>query len=170
MNRKASKIPIGSDGVIVIPFGNGAERMLNNKNIGTQICNLNLNKHSHGHLYRAALEGIAFSFVYGMEILKNDNAVINVIRAGNDNLFRSEIFTNTVATLIGHEIEIYNTTGAVGAARAAGLIDGDFKKFGENITQNDHVMTYKPIGNKKPYQEAYKYWKNHLETILKNKN
>jgi xylulokinase len=170
MNRKASKIPIGSDGVIVIPFGNGAERMLNNKNIGTQICNLNLNKHSHGHLYRAALEGIAFSFVYGMEILKNDNTVINVIRAGNDNLFRSEIFANTVATLIGHEIEIYNTTGAVGAARAAGLIDGDFKKFGENITQNDHVMTYKPIGNKKPYQEAYKYWKNHLETILKNKN
>tara|TARA_B110000003_G_scaffold83922_1_gene85872 strand:- start:6417 stop:7904 length:1488 start_codon:yes stop_codon:yes gene_type:complete len=169
MNRKASKIPIGSDGVIVIPFGNGAERMLNNKNIGTQICNLNLNKHSHGHLYRAALEGIAFSFVYGMEILKNDNAIINVIRAGNDNLFRSEIFANTVATLIGHEIEIYNTTGAVGAARAAGLIDGDFKKFGDNITKNDHVMTYKPLGNKEPFQKAYIYWKTQLETILKNK-
>ncbi|WP_299664961.1 FGGY family carbohydrate kinase [uncultured Polaribacter sp.] len=169
MNRKASKIPIGSDGVQVIPFGNGAERMFNNKNIGTQICNINLNTHSHGHLYRAALEGIAFSFVYGMEILKGDNALINVIRAGNDNLFRSEIFSNTVATLIGHEIEIYNTTGAIGAARAAGLIDKDFKGFGENITKNDHVMTFMPLKNNEPYQLAYQNWKHELEHIIKNK-
>ena len=169
MNRKASKIPVGSEGVVVIPFGNGAERMLNNKNIGTHICNLNLNKHSHGHLYRAALEGIAFSFVYGMEILKNDQAAIDVIRAGNDNLFRSEIFSNTVATLIGHEIEIYNTTGAVGAARAVGLIDGDFEKFGKGITKNDHVMTYMPLSNKEAYEEAYNRWKQELKNILNNK-
>ncbi|MEP7095441.1 MAG: FGGY family carbohydrate kinase, partial [Flavobacterium sp.] len=116
MNQKASEIEVGSDGVVVIPFGNGAERMFNNKNIGTHFLNLNLNIHNNAHLFRASLEGIAFSFVYGMECLKDDNAKINVIRAGNDNLFRSEIFSNTVATLIGHEIEIYNTTGAVGAA------------------------------------------------------
>lgn len=169
MNRKASKVPVGSDGVMVIPFGNGAERMLNNKNIGSHILNLNFNKHNHGHLYRAALEGIAFSFVYGMEILKNDNAQITVIRAGNDNLFRSEIFSNTVATLIGHEIEIYNTTGAVGAARAVGLIDGDYQKFGENIIKNDHVMTYLPLQNKEPYLEAYQNWKKELELILTHK-
>ena len=169
MNRKASKIAVGSDGAVVIPFGNGAERMLNNKTVGTHFCNLNLNKHANAHLYRAALEGIAFSFVYGMEILKEDNAIINVIRAGNDNLFRSEIFANTVATLIGQEIEIYNTTGAVGAARAAGLKDGDFKKFGENITKNDHVMTFMPLKNKEPYVEAYNNWKNELEIILKHK-
>ena len=132
MNEVADKIPIGSDGISVIPFGNGAERMLNNKNIGTHICNINLNKHSHGHLYRSSLEGIAFSFVYGMEILKNDNASINVIRAGNDNLFRSKIFANTVATLIGHEIEIYNTTGAYGAARASGIVNNDLNSFREN--------------------------------------
>ena len=169
MNRKASKVPVGSDGVQVIPFGNGAERMFNNKNIGTQICNINLNTHSHGHLYRAALEGIAFSFVYGMEILKGDNALINVIRAGNDNLFRSEIFSNTVATLIGHEIEIYNTTGAIGAARAAGLIDKNFKAFGENITKNDHVMTFMPLKNNELYQLAYQNWKHELENSIKNK-
>lgn len=167
MNRKASKIEIGSEGVSVIPFGNGAERMFNNKTIGTHFCNLNLNKHSHGHLYRAALEGIAFSFVYGMELLKNDNTRIDVIRAGNDNLFRSEIFSNTVATLIGQEIEIYNTTGAIGAARAAGLTDGGFAKFGENITQNDHVMTYMPLKNTQPYLEAYGHWKTNLEILLK---
>lgn len=169
MNRKASKISVGSDGVVVIPFGNGAERMLNNKNIGTHFLNLNLNIHSNSHLFRASLEGIAFSFVYGMEILKGDNAEIKVIRAGNDNLFRSEIFSNTVATLIGHEIEIYNTTGAVGAARAVGLTDGDFKKFGSNISKNDHVMTFMPLKNKEPYMEAYKKWKKELELIVKNK-
>lgn len=169
MNRKASKIPVGSDGVSLIPFGNGAERMFDNKNIGTHFCNVNLNKHSHGHLYRAALEGIAFSFVYGMQILENDHAVIDVIRAGNDNLFRSEIFSNTVATLIGHEIEIYNTTGAVGAARAASLLGSDFKKFGDKITSNDHVMTYMPLANKLEYQAAYNKWKHELENILKIK-
>ncbi len=166
MNLKAEEVPVGSDGLVIIPFGNGAERILNNKNVGSHYCNLNFNKHSDGHMYRAALEGIAFSFVYGMDILKNDNAVINVIRAGNDNLFRSEIFSNTVATLIGHEIEIYNTTGSVGAARAAGLTDGDFKKFGDNITQNDHVMTYMPLNNKEPYLEAYTQWKKELENLL----
>jgi xylulokinase len=169
MNRKASKIDVGSDGVVVIPFGNGAERMLNNSNTGTHFANLNLNQHNNAHLCRAALEGIAFSFVYGMEILKNDNAEIDVIRAGNDNLFRSEIFSNTVATLIGHEIEIYNTTGSVGAARACSLTDGDFEKFGESITKNDHVMTYMPLKNKEPYGKAYQNWKTELELILSGK-
>jgi xylulokinase len=166
MNKRASKVAVGSDGVVVIPFGNGAERMLNSINIGTHFINLNLNRHSSSQLYRAALEGIAFSFVYGMEILKDDNAKINVIRAGNDNLFRSEIFSNTVATLIGHEIEIYNTTGSVGAARACGLTDGDFEKFGNNITKNDHVMTFMPLKNKEPYEMAYQHWKMELEQIL----
>jgi xylulokinase len=169
MNNKASEVAVGSDGVMVIPFGNGAERMLNNKNVGSHVLNLNFNKHGHGHLYRAALEGIAFSFVYGMEILKNDNAEIKVIRAGNDNLFRSEIFSNTVATLIGHEIEIYNTTGSVGAARAVGLVDGDYEKFGQNIMKNDHVMTYMPLQNSEPYVGAYQNWKKELERIITNK-
>ncbi len=169
MNRKASKIDVGSDGVVVIPFGNGAERMLDNRNVGTHFCNLNLNLHDNGHLYRAALEGIAFSFVYGMDILKNDNTVIDVIRAGNDNLFRSEIFANTVATLIGQEIEIYNTTGAVGAARASSLSDGNFDEFGESITKNDHVMTYMPLKNNEPYKMAYNNWKKELEQIIKYK-
>ena len=169
MNQKASEIEVGSDGVVVIPFGNGAERMFNNKSIGTHFLNLNLNIHNNAHLFRASLEGIAFSFVYGMECLKDDNAKINVIRAGNDNLFRSEIFSNTVATLIGHEIEIYNTTGAVGAARAVGLTDGDFKKFGSGITTNDHVMTFLPLKNAAPYEKAYQKWKQELELILTNK-
>ncbi|PTS92645.1 carbohydrate kinase [Flavobacterium sp. HMWF030] len=169
MNRKASKIAIGSDGVVVIPFGNGAERMFNNKTIGTHFLNLNLNIHNNAHLFRASLEGIAFSFVYGMECLKDDNATINVIRAGNDNLFRSEIFSNTVATLIGHEIEIYNTTGAVGAARAVGLKDGDYNKFGSSITTNDHVMTFLPLKNREPYETAYQKWKQELEFILTHK-
>lgn len=169
MNSLAADVKIGSDGVCLIPFGNGAERMLNNKEIGTRIVNLNLNNHHKGHMCRAALEGIAFSFVYGMEILKSDGIKTKVIRAGNDNLFRSEIFANTVATLIEQEIEIYNTTGAIGAARAAGLHDGNFEEFGKSIMDNDHVMTFMPFKDKEPYMKAYQNWKNELELILKNK-
>ncbi|WP_405291042.1 xylulokinase [Algibacter sp. Ld11] len=169
MNNIASNIPIGSDGVCVLPFGNGAERMLNNKSIGTRMVNVNLNNHNKAHLCRAALEGIAFSFLYGMEILKSDGIKASVIRAGNDNLFRSEIFANTVATLIGQEIEIYNTTGAIGAARAANLHKGDFAAFGKTIMNNDHVMTFMPFKDKTPYIEAYNNWKKELELVL-NKN
>ncbi|NRD23081.1 carbohydrate kinase [Winogradskyella litoriviva] len=166
MNNLASNVPIGSDDVCLIPFGNGAERMLNNKELGTRIVNINLNNHHKGHLCRAALEGIAFSFVYGIEILKSDGIQPSVIRAGNDNLFRSEIFANTVATLIEQEIEIYNTTGAIGAARAAHLHHGDFKGFGKVIMDNDHVMTFMPFKDKQPYLEAYNNWKKELELVL----
>ena len=166
MNNSADKIPIGSNGLVVIPFGNGSERMFNNKNIGTHFFNLNLNIHSESHLYRASLEAIAFSFVYGIEIMKDDGTQIKIIKAGNDNLFKSDIFSNTVSTLINHDIEIYNTTGSVGAARASGLIDGDFDKFGDFLSQNNHVKTYKPNKNNKEYIKAYKNWKNELKTLL----
>ncbi len=169
MNDLATEVPVGSDGVCILPFGNGSERMLNNIDIGTRVTNLNLNNHNKGHLCRAALEGIAFSFVYGMDILKSDGSQIKVIRAGNDNLFRSEIFSNTVATLISHEIEIYSTTGAIGAARAADLHKGDFAAFGKQIMENDYVMTYAPSKNKLQYTKAYEKWKNELELVLNNK-
>ena len=169
MNALAATVQIGSDGVILLPFGNGAERMLDNLDLGTQINHLNLNNHTKAHLCRAALEGIAFSFVYGMEIMKSDGIQSNVLRAGNDNLFRSDIFSNTIATLIGQEIEIYNTTGAIGAARACILEQGNFEAFGKQILDNDYVMSFKPADNKEPYENAYKKWKVALETALKNK-
>ena len=169
MNTLANEVPIGSDGIALIPFGNGAERMLKNKEVGTRIVNLNLNNHGKGHLCRAALEGIAFSFVYGMEIMESDGIKVNVMRAGNDNLFRSEIFSTTVSTLIGYDIEIYNTTGAIGAARAANLHKGDFEAFGKTILDNDYIMTFSPQEDKKAYQEAYTTWKKELELILNNK-
>ena len=169
MNQLAASVPIGSDGVTILPFGNGAERMLNNKTLGTQLSNINLNNHTKAHLCRAALEGIAFSFVYGMEIMKSDGIAPKVIRAGNDNLFRSDIFSNTIATLIGQEIEIYNTTGAIGAARACELHTGNFEAFGKQIMENDYVMGFKPIKEKEPYQNAYNDWKKALEILLESK-
>ena len=168
MNTLAASVSIGSDGVTIHPFGNGAERMLNNKTIGTQMSNVNLNNHTKAHLCRAALEGIAFSFVYGMEIMVSDGIDPKVIRAGNDNLFRSDIFSNTIATLIGQEIEIYNTTGAIGAARACELHKGNFDAFGKQIMNNDYVMGFKPSRDKEPYEKAYQKWKNELEQLLKN--
>ena len=168
MNELADQVPIGADGVIILPFGNGPERMLNNKDLGTQIENINLNIHSKAHLCRAALEGIAFSFVYGMEILRADGIKAKVIRAGNDNLFRSPIFSNTIATLIEQEIEVYNTTGAIGAARACQLRNGNYAAFGKQIMDNDYIMSYSPTSQKGEYIKAYTRWKSQLEITLKN--
>ncbi|KKK98785.1 hypothetical protein LCGC14_2639280, partial [marine sediment metagenome] len=103
MNELAASVAIGSDGLIILPFGNGAERMLRNKNMGSSINNINFNIHQQKHLFRAALEGIAFSFVYGLEILQGDGITLDTIKAGNDNLFRSEVFSNTIATLVGKD-------------------------------------------------------------------
>ncbi|NHF59513.1 carbohydrate kinase [Flavobacteriaceae bacterium TP-CH-4] len=169
MNDLAAKIPVGSDGVVMLPFGNGAERMLNNREVGSRLLNINLNNHTKAHVCRAALEGIAFSFVYGMDIMRSDGIIVNVMRVGNDNLFRSGIFANTVATLVGHEIELYNTTGAIGAARAAGLHGGDYRKFGAYVMDNDHVGTFTPLENKAEYIDAYHRWKQELEIVINNR-
>ena len=163
MNNLADKAPIGSDGLINLPFGNGAERMLNNKTPGAQFSNLDLNKHQQGHLFRAALEGIAFSFAYGMEIMQEDALDIKVIRAGNDNLFRSEIFSNTVTSLIGQNIEIYNTTGAIGAARAAYIEFGGLDDYSQSISPIDKFSEVEPKEETEPYHLAYQKWKTELE-------
>ena len=91
------------------------------------------------------------------------------MRAGNDNLFRSEIFSHTLASLVSQEIEIYNTTGAIGAARAAGIHEGGFEKFGAYSANNDHIMTYRPQKDKSAYLQAYGTWKNELELIINHK-
>lgn len=164
MNDLAENVPVGSDGVVILPFGNGAERMLKNKTVGAQFLNINLNRHHKGHLCRAALEGIAFSFVYGMEFMNNDGLDIKVLRAGNDNLFRSEIFSETISTLINQEIEIYNTTGAVGAARAAGVKNGDISAVSKSVMENDFVKKFVPVTDKaSALKAAYESWKNELE-------
>ena len=168
MNTLAEKVSIGSDGLINLPFGNGAERMLYNKTPGALFSNLNLNQHQQGHLFRAALEGIAFSFAYGMEIMQEDELAIHVIRAGNDNLFRSEIFSNTVASLIGQPIEIYNTTGAVGAARAAGISFEGLEDYRQQISSIDRVSEVLPQKDTDAYQMAYQNWKAELKYKLDN--
>lgn len=165
MNRLATGIPVGCDGVCLIPFGNGAERMLGNREVGSRICNLDLNRHTKAHICRAALEGIAFSFAYGMEIMEQDGLKARVIRAGNDNLFRSEIFAGTLATLVNRQIEIYDTTGAVGAARACAIKEAGYDAFA-SFTENDHVMTVGPLEASQPYQTAYARWKKELENLL----
>lgn len=165
MNQLASQVGVGSDGVRLIPFGNGAERMLDNREVGAHILHLDLNRHSRAHLCRAALEGIAFSFAYGIEIMMADGLAAKVLRAGNDNLFQADLFATTLATLIDMEIEIYETTGAVGAARACILRDGDYNSF-SSYMQNDYIKTISPLPEKGAYQEAYAHWKNELEFIL----
>jgi len=168
MNQQAESVPIGSDGLHILPFGNGAERMLNNINKGSRILNVNFNVHKAPHIYRAALEGIAFSFVYGMEILKNDGVDISSIKAGNDNLFRAGIFSKTIATLSNSKIDIVETTGAVGAARAAACAFGDFTSIGETTDTDKIEQTYTPDASAEAYREAYQAWKDNLNEYIEN--
>lgn len=168
MNQMARQVPIGSEGLRILPFGNGAERMLENLNRGSRMLNLNFNIHQKGHLFRAALEGIAFSFVYGMEIFAEDGVAISSIKAGNDNLFRSALFSNTIATLTNSEINIVETTGAVGAARAAAYAFADFKSFDEAVSTDVVQYSYAPETERQAYLEAYQDWKQKLNEYINN--
>lgn len=166
MEQLAATVGPGSDGLSILPFGNGAERMLGNREPGAQIYNLHFNRHTRAHLYRAALEGVAFSFVYGMDILRDMGLDVQVMRVGNDNLFQSRIFSQTIANLVGSRIEVVETTGAVGAAKAAGVATGVFHTPGEAMQEGKVLTTIEPALTDERYQRAYQAWSKALQTAL----
>ncbi len=166
MNDLAASVPIGSEGVTVIPFGNGAERVLENKEIGCSINGLNFNKHNKAHLVRAAQEGIVFSFCYGMEIMQQMGMDIKKIHAGKANMFLSPLFRNTLAGVSGATIELYDTDGSVGAAKGAGLGAGIYANAAEAFASLDKLEVIEPDAvHRAEYQTAYAAWK---ETLKKN--
>ncbi|MGQ1787080.1 MULTISPECIES: xylulokinase [unclassified Saccharicrinis] len=166
MNDMAAGVPIGSEGLTILPFGNGAERILKNVDYGSQINHLNFNVHSPAHMYRAAQEGIAFSFKYGMDIMADMGIKSELIRAGQANMFLSPIFKNTVSNISGATIELYNTDGSAGAARGAGVGAGIYKSFEEAFGGLKKVDTIEPNqADVAATSEAYERWKEALNKL-----
>lgn len=167
MNELAAAIPTGSEGVSILPFGNGAERVLGNKNIGAQICGVDFNRHSQGHLFRAAQEGIVFSFKYGMDILKGIGIDAKVIRAGKANMFLSPVFRETLANIAGVSIELYNTDGSAGAARGAGVGSGYYTSFAEAFSGLKKMEMVEPdLKEKDRVNQAYQLWEENLKKFI----
>lgn len=167
INNLAATVPIGSEGLIILPFGNGAERMLGNNDLGSGIIGLNFNVHTSSHIYRAAQEGIAFAFKYGLDIMKETGIVPSVIRAGNANMFLSPLFRNTLAGLTDTPIELYNTDGATGAALAAGVGSGIYSGFEEAFKGLSIIQTVEPQSkDEEAVNEAFENWKRILDKQL----
>ena len=165
MNDMAAGVPIGSEGVKIIPFGNGAERVLENREVGCSVHGLNFNNHNQAHLVRAAQEGIVFSFCYGMEIMQNMGMELNKIHAGRANMFLSPLFRDTLAGVSGATIELYETDGSVGAAKGAGIGAGIYKDNNEAFATLKKLAVIEPDEKKRDeYLNAYAEWK----TILKD--
>ncbi len=168
MNDKGATIAIGSEGLSILPFGNGSERVLQNKNIGGQISGMEFNIHTDAHLFRAAQEGIVFSFKYGMEIMEEIGIKAQVIRAGKANMFLSQVFRETLAGISGASIELYDTDGSIGAARGAGIGSGYYASAKEAFSSLQKIETVNPDHAKKSqYEEAYRNWKIQLDKQLK---
>ncbi len=167
MNELAKSIPAGSDGLSILPFGNGSERVLGNRNIGAQICGLDFNRHTQGHLFRAAQEGIVFSFKYGMDILKGIGIDAKVIRAGKANMFLSPVFRETLANITGVSIELYNTDGAAGAARGAGIGSGYYDSFSSAFAGLKKLETVEPdTSEQDKINQAYLVWEENLKKFI----
>jgi len=167
MNKLAAAVPIGSKGLSILPFGNGAERVLNNKNTGSVFSGINFNIHQKGELLRAAQEGIVFSFKYGMDIMKNIGIDASVIRAGKANMFLSPIFRETLAGISGATVELYNTDGSVGAARGAGVGSAFYNSFEEAFVNLEKLEVVEPDPSKQQqYDDAFENWKIQLEKTL----
>ncbi len=167
MNILALSAPVGSDGVLVLPFGNGAERVLENRYTKFSISGVDLTRHSLAHIIRATQESIAFSFRYGIDIMREMGLSPNVIRAGEANLFLSPLFRQTLSTLCGAEIELYNTDGALGAARGAALGAGLYTSREEAFASLEVVQRITPIEEEREaLEQAYQNWLNQLNTNL----
>lgn len=161
MNDLAAQAPIGSAGVSIMPFGNGAERMLENKEVGSSIHGVNFNVHDKSHLLRAAQEGIVFSFKYGIEVMEQMGMNVNKIHAGHANMFLSPIFRETLAGVSGAVIELYDTDGSVGAAKGAGIGAGIYKDNTEAFATLEKLAVIEPAHTAE-YTEAYETWKSRL--------
>ena len=161
MNDVAAQVPIGSDGVSILPFGNGAERMLENKDRGCSIHGVQFTRHGKAHLMRAAQEGIVFSFQYGIEIMEQMGLKVDKIHAGAANMFQSPLFRNTLSGISGAVIELYDTDGSVGAAKGAGLGAGIYKSTQEAFSTLERLSVITP-DHQDEYREAYEKWKSYL--------
>jgi Sugar (pentulose and hexulose) kinases len=163
IDAMAEKIAIGSDGISILPFGNGAERMLGNKETGCSIHGINFNKHGKAEILRAAQEGIVFAFAYGMEVMQGMGIDTRIIRAGFANMFMSAIFRDTLAGVTGATIELFNTDGSVGAAKGAGIGAGIYKSHVEAFSTLEKLKSTEPNAkNETAYKEAYELWKTKL--------
>ncbi|MBQ5573504.1 MAG: carbohydrate kinase [Bacteroidaceae bacterium] len=163
MNDIAAQAPIGAQGVSVMPFGNGAERVLENREAGCSFHGINFNTHNRSHLLRAAQEGIVFAFKYGIEIMEDMGMPINKIHAGNANMFLSPLFRDTLAGVTGATIELYDTDGSIGAAKGAGMGAGIYKDHNEAFASLQKIKVIEPKASDMPaYNEAYQLWKSHI--------
>ena len=166
MNDIAATIPVGCDGVGILPFGNGAERVLGNRETGCHVFGLDFNRHSRAHLVRAAQEGIVFSFRYGMDIMADMGMDIRKIHAGKANMFLSPTFRETLAGVTGATIELYDTDGSVGAAKGAGIGAGIYKDRNEAFASLERLEIIRPAEDRDAYLEAYARWKEELDRTL----
>jgi xylulokinase len=167
LNERAAMVPPGADGVKVFPFGNGAERVLKNQNPGARISGISFNQHNDAHLFRAAQEGIAFSFKYGMDVMNEMGISTSLIRAGSANLFLSPLFRKTLASVSGATIELYNTDGAIGAARGAGVGCKYYNTFKEAFVGFEKTMEAEPVPQMaSQLTDVYASWKEELEKML----
>ncbi|MCR5244717.1 MAG: carbohydrate kinase [Bacteroidales bacterium] len=164
LNAIAASVPLGSGGVSVLPFGNGAERMLGNREAGCTVAGLDFNHHSWKNLVRAAQEGIVFSFRYGMEIMQDMGMDLGTIHAGHANMFLSPVFREALAGVSGATIELYDTDGSAGAARGAGIGAGIYKDHNEAFASLKRIAVVEPV-HMQEYAEAYGRWK---ETLIRN--
>ena len=166
MNDLAAQAPIGAGGVSILPFGNGAERMLQNREVGCSINGVNFNLHNRNHIIRAAQEGIVFSFKYGIDIMKGMGMDVQKIHAGHANMFLSPIFRETLAGVAGATIELYDTDGSVGAAKGAGMGAGIYKDNNEAFATLEKLEVIEPKqSDAAAYADAYGRWVEYLEKL-----
>jgi xylulokinase len=167
INQLAANVPIGAEGLTVLPFGNGAERILENKIIDASFHGLNFNRHGQPHIFRAAQEGIVFSLKYGFEILQQMGLKTTVIRAGKANMFLSPLFREAFVNTIGAPLELYDTDGSKGAAIGAGVGAGIFTSMKDAFKGLHKIGGQEPDQNKsEQYQKAYQNWKSKLNSHI----
>ena len=167
LNLQAQKIPVGSEGLIILPFLMGERTPIWDVYARGVIFGLSLN-HTKGHIVRAMMEAVAYAMYDSYRLIKQSGLNINyplVLNEGGakSNLWRqiiTDVF-NAPTVLVGRR------TGApFGDAILAGVATGVFSDFSVAKEWVEYVDPMEPHqGNHEQYMDYFALYKRIYEHV-----
>jgi ribulose kinase len=167
MDELAAKLPVGSEGVIVVEHWQGNRTPFTDPESRGVIRGLTL-KHTPVHIYRAIMEGVAYDIESSLQIIKENGFDIHEI-IGVGGHMNSRLWTQIYADVTGLPIKKTSNPEAtcLGSAIIASVAAGKYKdmveaadnmvKFGEEIKPD--------LINHEKYKFFVQQYKNTYEAL-----
>jgi len=166
LDRLAAETPPGADGLVLLPYFLGEKTPLHDPNARGTLIGLGLH-HGLPHIWRAALEAVAFGFRHHVEVFEEIDLEVTRVLAC-DGGAASNLWLQILADVLNRPVErLLNHPGSsLGAAFVAGMGTGaldDWAAIGRFVP-SDRV--FEPDGGRKSlYDDAYGIYRETYERL-----